>query len=483
MFRFFCLYAAIFLLTLTGCAKTQYHEAEEFLKTDGGDERQFHALVYYPREHSLRYPGLIIGIEKSDSEAIRNGATNQSFLKSDDDVIAQKTNGWLQDLLSNGRKSMFISHVIESDRPQDPCLIFNAYDKKTKQGNIDCDKKEESSEKRESDLGKNGADYENGWVAIFEVRKKIEAALKNSGRYTHVVFLTMGWNTNQVEAVQNFNSLVMQLKSEATEPFNPYVIGVTWPSQWDSSWFEPIIRAGSLINKANDADEIGAGWLGAILRYGVVPAARNKNVKLLVIGHSFGARATSHAVCRGTLLKLPEDKALLSAPALQKNDVWWLVGLQAAYSLNRFSKEGAGVMQKISYAPQCETASHLLFTASSNDSAGKWSYTILGAPFAGSIGNWNSMRLGKKESRGSAPRYDFYSTQKSAGNPNYSACLDYSENNIDARFKYIDASNIIKFNAYGTGAGAHSDIYRSETARMIWQFIGEQKISTCTASN
>jgi hypothetical protein len=44
-----------------------------------------------------------------------------------------------------------------------------------------------------------------------------------------------------------------------------------------------------------------------------------------------------------------------------------------------------------------------------------------------------------------------------------------------AAWNYVDASNLVFYNAYGTGAGAHSDIYRQPMGTMLWGFIGDSK--------
>jgi hypothetical protein len=49
--------------------------------------------------------------------------------------------------------------------------------------------------------------------------------------------------------------------------------------------------------------------------------------------------------------------------------------------------------------------------------------------------------------------------------PAPAACSD------SACFDYVDASAIMNRPSYGTGGHAHSDIYRTEVARMIWHFM------------
>lgn len=461
---------AIFSLFVMGCSSvsSRLHKAEVALGTDADHAEQFHALVYYPQEHALRYPGLIVGIEKSKSKLIKEEARNLLIHTPNSNRDSEKTDKWLVELIKNDSKSMFISHIVDSSKVNFPTLIYDAYK---------C--KNEST----------GSDIKticpvDSWKAVTQVGEILRTALKstNTGEalYTHLIFLTMGWNTNQVEAIQNFNSIVRELSENTTlKSFNPYVVGVTWPSQWDSGWFGTAYRGSSLGNKADDADEIGAGWLGAVLRYGVLPATRASKTKVIVIGHSFGARATSHAVCRGTLLVQPGTQSADSGKSM-KGDVQWLIGLQGAYSLNRFSTEGAGLFEKIAYDPLCEVADNHFFTASKHDEAGKYSQQILGAPFAGSIGTWNKFLKDPNSRQNGSPSFDLYKTRHVEGDDDVLVCFEKRAGSETTSFKYVDASEVIQFNAYGTGAGAHSDIYRKQTAKLIWKFLDGLQIESCS---
>jgi hypothetical protein len=87
------------------------------------------------------------------------------------------------------------------------------------------------------------------------------------------------------------------------------------------------------------------------------------------------------AVCHTGILKAPLDRGFTNTePA--PNAVNWLVGLQGAYSLNRDLPEGAGLYH-VRYG-ESPIAKHQLFTASENDTAAKFSSSVLkAAPFAG----------------------------------------------------------------------------------------------------
>jgi hypothetical protein len=279
----------------------------------------------------------------------------------------------------------------------------------------------------------------------------------------------MGWNTEQIESVQNYNSIVERLASEREHDhitFKPYVIGVTWPSEWHSGIADAAIKGLSLVNKANDADELGAGWLGALVEHAVLPAAKgsaDRTTPVIVIGHSFGARATSHAVCRGTLLR---DRSGNTAGGDNRDGgVDWLIGLEAAYSLNRFGDKGAGVYD-LAYPDQCPRAAHLLLTASKYDTAALLAGKVLvEANFAGTHATFE--RAVEEGLASGKVRFATYASRRGGGLQ--AACGKGSD--PASRLVYVDASETTFYNALGTGAGAHSDIYRSDTARLIWNAI------------
>lgn len=477
--RHFALIVAMCLVTLTGCGTppknepgvpfamhSQFYEAECALGTQ--EAEQFHTLIHYPFEHSLRFPGMVIGIEKSSAELVKRGA----IAASQNAVPKNKAEEWLFEKMFKDTKSMFISHVVHtgtSGKLVNPAS-YNVYhsvrriDKaQAKPGNpVDCH-------------GRPVADldvFDESWTAIRKIRDKLADDL-DKGSYTDLVVISMGWNTNQVEAVQNFNSLVHQLENAATaanqaNQFRPYVIGVTWPSEWNSALVEPVVRFASVFNKGDDADEVGAGWLGAIVQHGILEvtqARKEKPLRVTVLGHSFGARATSMAVCLGSILIAPEKhgfKKDLPAPGA----INWLIGLQGAYSLNRYLSKGAGLMD-LRYQENCPTTQRMLLTASANDIAANFSSNVFPtAPFAGQRSTWEAMKDSENRSK-----FNFYL----ANAIGQALLLQASSDPGGSSWEYVEASNLIFYAAHGTGAGAHSDIYRPPMGTLMWRFINSSR--------
>ena len=442
---------------------SQYFEAECALGTQASDVQQFHALLYYPYEHALRFPGMVIGIEKSADNLVKRGAASAAARQPQRHTAEER---FVHKRVFEDSKSMFISHVVSTgaggavaDTP-----LYNAYDNAKRidptaaqPGQpVDC-------------KGQPVAAFDafgDSWKAVQAVKTQLAKALA-TGAYTDVVVLSMGWNTNQIEAVQNYNSLIHNLSKAAEsrgDRFVPYVIGITWPSEWVNPWLEPAVRAVSVFNKADDADEVGAGWMGAIIRHGVLPvtqqAAYNQHDKLrvTVLGHSFGARATSMAVCNGSILTPPAGTEWNTTPPAA-GAVRWLVGLQGAYSLNRDLPDGAGLF-KLRY-DGCKLAGRQLLTASAHDNAaGVAAKVIRGAPFAGQKAAWDALKAGPHHSA-----FNFHTATATGG-------LDATGESLSASaWDYVDASALVFYNAYGTGGGAHSDIYRPQMGQLLWEFL------------
>lgn len=471
--------AVLAMVGACGCAqipsmpeakKSPLHFAEQVLGTDSDNAMAYHTLVHYPTEHALRYPGLVIGVEKSSSKVLDEGR-DQNVLRPLDPQ--SKSDKWLSQKLTSDSKVMFISHVVRTSGEgssygiRRPCFVYNAYDLTTPEGSWNRQALD-SVRNCDASVESTGKPFSDSWQVVRQIRTTIQRELESSGSsYTHVIVVVMGWNTEQIESVQNFNSIVDRLVSErGGKEFRPYVIGVTWPSEWHSSLADFVAKAISLPNKANDADELGAGWLGAIIDYAVLPAAAGtvgKPKPVIVIGHSFGARATSHAVCRGTMLRNPFG----DVPSAQAR-VDWLIGLEGAYSLNRFGPDGAGIYD-LKYPEQCPRASHLLLTASKYDTAARVGGKILvEANFAGTQATFE--RVSEQGLNSNGLRFATYASRH--GGDLEARCGKGNDSN--SKLVYVDASETTIYNALGTGAGAHSDIYRSDTARVIWNVMNNR---------
>ncbi len=409
----------------------------------------FHSALYYPSEISLRFPGYVIGIEKSPKGDISQEGDVQTVSIPN----AGEKMGEHIARIGDDEKLLYISHIVESfgrKHGEGNCAHYNAYYRaKDEHSPVEfCDPSEKHQVHPQ-------AAYVQSWEALKilkgELSKKIENAQQSeSGGYTHILVGMMGWNTDQAEAIRNFNSVAknMVLAAEKNgDAFRPLFIGLTWPSKWAADWITPIVTLFSYGNKADDADEVGFGWLGVLLHDTLrdLPG----DVPIVVLGHSFGARVSSMGVCMGPAIT--QDGKLIP-----RNTIDLLIGLQGAYSINRYERNKG--KEGIYYPGEdrsCENAKHVVLTASKYDKAmDNKSYV----PFVGN--NTTYKDYCKKKSN-----IEFECvTATSEGN--LSTPLDRKSHKT-----YINANDLINYNAYGSGGLAHSDIYRKEMGVLLWNVI------------
>ncbi|NGP89073.1 hypothetical protein [Fodinibius halophilus] len=441
----------IFFLSLlfAGCAnkpRRVLHEPEKRLGTHGKTPMLFHSALYYPSGISLNFPGYILGIEKSDKKKI----TDNDDLK----ITGLPETGLPQRKAANeivDKKIMYVSHIVRyygKKFGRDNCALYNAYIQpnniETTQSIPLCD-----------GVGRTPIPpkqaYIKSWYALDQLKKilkqDISARQNTAGEYTHIVVTVMGWNTVQEKAVRNFNSIIKNIKQHAGERFNPLFIGVTWPSEWVSSWIKPLFVGASFPTKKLDSDEIGLTWLGVFI-HDIIPEV-NDDLPITLIGHSFGARALSVATCAGPAIYRTDS------PIKKRTfDDLSLINLQGAFSINRFLGEINN--QKITFNKRCTNIPRVFLTSSKYDNAVDKAFW---SDYTGSIDSYNQFcKDYKKNGSANCLKTD------SLGN------IETVYNN-DSHIFLIQADKLINRNAYLTKGGAHSDIYRKEHGNFLWNLI------------
>lgn len=216
-------------------------------------------------------------------------------------------------------------------------------------------------------IRQNAADIKRGFEAGLEqLSGRFQDRLTQhltSGAFTHVFFMSMGWNNDQGVSLCRYNRLMIETTAamKAQDPtFRPFIVGITWPSVWASDKANVFLRKGghitSVFNKANDADEIGVLY-GNLLVNRIIPQANRRNLPFTVIGHSYGARLAGRALySRKLLIGGPED----SGPDLA-------LMLQPAYSAQRHMP-GKGI-EGYPFADQTGLATKVFATTSKEDTA------------------------------------------------------------------------------------------------------------------
>jgi hypothetical protein len=471
----------------------------------GTDHRVFHAALLYPYGLGLRSSGYLVAIEKGDQDKVR-GIRYRPDLLADDSPSDTERFKAIRERLKTDRKAHLITNVIRSEARIDEagparigqCVLYTVLDRPP-----DAPFHEDPAGRLFDRCGgepgepapapAHGEAFAASWQAIASLRDALTRDLENPHySYTDILVVVMGWNTAQPEALQNFNSFVGHLLDEAAERqngFRPLIIGVTWPWLWAlSDWSvvpTALVRLLSFENKADDAEEVGATWLRDVISYAILPAREAaraamqgrtgaKAARVVLVGHSFGARALVAALTQRPQLKAPSGA---DPRPIERGDPVLL--LEGAFEIERLFDRDARVSPPPAIrAPQEPFSAGdpvLTLTASDYDTAVR---AALWGWYAGDARTydevcahardnepWRGLELssfgcGLARNLGGAVPYGLDLCQQSMrqGTP-----VDLA----GKRVGYFDASHMINCNAPFTGGGAHSDIYRRETARFL----------------
>lgn len=449
----------------------------------GADHRQFHRILHFHNGLGLQFPGYIVGTEKAHQDKVMGP-------KYDPDLLAAQDDGRKAgpEALRTDPKAHLVTHVMRyspEGRATDvyphrmrSCALYSALSPGP--DGVDPLFPYCAGSGPEPDNGK--AAYRNSWRALERLKAALAKDLAEGG-YSHIFVVTMGWNTPQGEAVQNFNSIIGHLLDEADAQrndreacpagskrphcgFKPLLVGVTWASDWEVSPLlalpPALVRGISFPNKADDANEMGSTWLRALIEHVVLPvrnaASTNGAPKVVLIGHSFGARATMTAIKVSALSRaalpdgLRDSSGSGPAPgglAFRPGDQF--ISLQGAFEVDELFEKG-GYDRLLPQFVESDLRVRLI--ASRFDTAVD---TAFWGRYAGSISGYEAVC-------GQATRPASLDCERvAAGAPR--------RDGPSSRVLYIDASEVVRYGAAFTGGGAHSDIYRRETARMLWNYI------------
>lgn len=474
--------AAIAAAALSGCAKdTRIAEREKAYGTHSWGMSAFHRVVEGDKGLGFQFPGFLVGVEKAYRSRI--GMPNPELLvekcldlkklegtgdQDEDDVRALRKN--VKDFMYDP-KGTFISHLVEYS-------IHGAGTNNLQRirEDIFLDAYADEFDPQEA--------FERGFNAVsagcesakdclrVRIMDNLKTAKTEGHAYTHILLYAMGWNTDEQETIRNVNSLVTHLHEQRLllrpppdQHFKPLVVAIAWPSEWNWPYFEPVGKAFSYPVKSGDADEIGLLWANLILRHILVPAKREYGIPLILIGHSFGARLLTRAVMSAHALESPSGVPVCS------DDVDLVVGLQGAFSVNRFipsrGREGTP------YRDFQKFARKYVFTWSEHDHATPWAAFVTGALHVGG-------RPGYKRSC-KYPKLFAQFSVKTGAPPSIELCPQPESQYDDGksrswndaladptRIVMVDASNIVRYESHEHFGKAHSDIFTPQIAQLIW---------------
>jgi hypothetical protein len=492
-------FASIVVLAtaLGGCGSTPayLHGPEHQLGVEttwyDSDLRIWHSALFKPRGEGLRSPGYVLGIEK-----VKPAATVPVSLNG---VPLPATSGF------------YITHVIRYQETaatdklpamNTSCVLFTMIDRETHaagSGAADVDSAQHVFDRcpnataTPSHISRETASQ---WTdlepnALTTLHTDLTPAL-SSGRFTDIVVMMMGWNTDEQSALNNFSALTGHMIDEARRrhgDFRPLVIGVSWPSEWQlDDWSvipDAVVRGLSFPFKAAQADELGAHVVSYLVKQVLqIREADAKALRVVLLGHSFGARAMVQAV-----------KALDPATTAKFNDQDRMILFEGAFEIHTLFTDVADKYRDAdgnldehfrNGRPRVTLTSSRYDTAVS---AAVW------GRYAGAADTFDDVCHENSKTWKPFLQHPLVVSQigcedlsNSGGNRQYGLQLcsvakdgdhDYgqlsrplhgaapSERTKTWPVRYFDASAMINCNEPFTGGGAHSDIFRDETARFL----------------
>jgi len=420
----------IFSFALVGCTQnTQTNRAYQEL----GRSQHF----------QLVSDGYIVGLEKINIKHLKgltavDGYTQRFQQIEGSGKYVDKLNSEFKSKTTNQSKVMLATQITRNFPTMN--FMYNAYS-----GSLD---------------GKY--DYEKSFFELDRMFDDLSHRLK-TGNYTHIVIMSMGWNNDQVESVFRYNEIIKNISKAANDEkaFKPLVIGFTWPSVWMSisdSWLTQ--KAGHLLSyptKANDADEIGYTWANLVINEKLPQAIKNaqsnglkkgNTPKVVVLGHSFGARLLSRALFSKRHLKSSNSESVV--------DMFF--GLQGAFSINRFVPDTG--LEGSPYKGYEKLGTSIILTSSTEDTANPIAAWITGAKHAGGK---HGLSVAKDEENVAC--FDNHKWKKDT----VSVPLHGS------KLMMIDASEIVINNKDGDDPNytysGHNDVLDLDMGKLLWSFI------------
>ena len=490
--KFFRLwFPAVISLVLIGCQSSSgnpMRDEEEGLET-GGELSKYHYLVREPYSVGLSHEGFIIGIEKSPNEKI-----GYNFQNIDDSRFQEwKTTGdgkgeqYIEarnehfKRATDDPKSAFVSHILaygldrEGTVRFDVCPFYLAYKSSGFAHGSSGASCAENGQPETSTTADSTHYYDDGWSALDRLYGAIKAKLAQARTpYTHVLVASMGWNNDQVESVRRYNALLGNVIAQARlhetpkgENFNPLLIGLTWPSVWGGdSFFNTINVFTHLVsypNKADDADEIGYTIANYLVNNILHRLKSEDKLKIVLIGHSLGARILSRAMFSAHLLK--------DGPEPNEYATDLFIGLQGAFSVRRFKEDHRlpfplSVFRKGEGSPYLEfdeLDGRVVLTWSEADTANPMAQWITGAAHAGGkAGYAESQEMGEVFEQLVWDQAEHGTKDLMRQNSTNGVPITCDELETSKKVLMIDANKIVH---------GHNDILDPEMGRLIWTHI------------
>lgn len=433
------------LVSIAGCSGPSYFaESEEALKTSGYFHQLDHVSAYFPGAISLNFHGYVVSIEEARRSLV---TTDKAEIRLDENAVA--AGATIERLLKSLRYYVpFVSQIMRYEgRPygEGNCTLYSLYHNRGASFVNPCSDDPRNAPPEGADYHQT---YQRSWDAIDLLKQNLADDVA-SGKYSHLIVAVMGLDTPQEIGVRNYRSIISSIRKDAGSDFEPLFVGITWPSFFANRWFDPFWEALAYHPIADRADILGLSWLGVLLNDAVMPLG--DKIEVSIIAHSFGARATSMAMCVGPAILHGGDR---QANDRKQGRVENFIGLAPAFSLQRFVEQDFLFYENVYYRDYCPKVGRFIFTASSNDHAfdpvfwsdavGDHDYMVKYCKREHPV----SLACGSTTAEGDILGYD-----------------------LSAKINYLDTSELMKYQMPDSKGGGHSDIYRPAIGRLLWKII------------
>ena len=437
--------------------------------TDKPQDVPARLIVTTPDRVRLKFPAFVLGIEKASRKII--GCPPDRGLE-----VARAPRAVRDQIHRTFHETplasdcLFVSHIAEFVPTSEPgkfapVLRYDAY----REANPP-DAREVFISGRQATLALSGR--------LTEIARQRAAA----GRpISHLIVFATGWHTPQVRTLADMDELFESIKAAAAgdQTFSPLFFGISWPS-FSDEFAESLTRgAGTLAKVApaalelpahttaldrlladsgladrlgflgypaisKDADEVGMVAVSTLVNQVLIPVreAQPAKPRVIVIGHSFGARIASWIPFTASLLPRIAGAAAPAGPDL-------VIGLQGAFPGARFDttiKHRRPYVEGASFADHGAFRTLFAYTCS-NDEALRHARI-----FDVMIGDAQAFE------RAVANESPAFSTRKVVDN-------DFAKLELDPASRkvlLIDASEIIT---------KHNDVRNEKVGRLVWELM------------
>ncbi|BBM83379.1 alpha/beta hydrolase [Candidatus Uabimicrobium amorphum] len=400
-------YTFIFLLLLSSLLSQTTKEQAKKLKTHWGIKKKFHSVLNED-SISLSFPGYIIGVEKASRKklGLKKLDDIKPFLNYDSEQLNAEEKKFLVKRI-NDSKIQFVSHIVKFAKDDNAPnlhkkIIYNVY--------------QNTDELQTSQV------FKSGWDSILSLKEQLAVYIEKH-QITHVFLCALGWNTPQQKALKNLNTLFSKVYEKASRKSNYLFIGITWPSKWG-------IPGISYQNKKQDAEEVGLLYANSLLHNVLLPLKKVFKFRVVLIGHSFGARLLARGLFSAHFLSQNMAK--------NRGKIDLFIGLQAALDIKYFLEDGE-------YHSFRAHAKKFVFTWSTSDKKmNAWSFTA------------RNRFLGTKRAFSVAKDHENFVL----GSVNQHGQISPQENS--SKILLVDAKKIISH---------HSDVFNHHVAEFVSQLV------------